>query len=99
MDKASIILEQIDRQEIDCPGFGEVTALHMAVMKVRIIFASDKLLTLCQGNLPMVSLLTSAGASLTSCDLVHFTPVHWAAWWGRDQILQHFLVSFISTYN
>ena len=47
----------------------------------------------------MVSLLTSAGASLTSCDLVQFTPAHWAAWWGRDQILQHFLVGFISNYS
>ena len=44
----------------------------------------------------MVSLLTSAGASLTSRDLVHFTPVHWAAWWGRDQVLQLFLVSLLT---
>ena len=40
VDKASIILEQIGRQEVDCPGFGEVTALHVAVMKVRIIFVN-----------------------------------------------------------
>ena len=40
VDKASIILEQIGRQEVDCPGFGEVTALHVAVMKVRIILST-----------------------------------------------------------
>ena len=41
VDKASIILEQIGGQEVDCPGFGEVTALHVAVMKVRILFVTQ----------------------------------------------------------
>ena len=34
VDKAGVILEQMGGGEVDCPGFGEVTALHVAVMQV-----------------------------------------------------------------
>ena len=41
----------------------------------------------------MVTLLLTAGASIDSCDLVKFTPLHYAAWFGKDQILQYLLTA------
>jgi ankyrin repeat protein len=53
-----------------------VTALHIAVLR---------------GHLPVVALLATAGASLSPGDLVEFTPLHYAAWAGREQIAQYLL--------
>ena len=41
----------------------------------------------------MVSLLISSGASLTAGDLVSFSPLHYAVWFGHDQIVQYLLSS------
>ena len=41
----------------------------------------------------MVSLLVSSGASLSLGDLVNFTGLHYAVWWGRDTIVQYLLTS------
>ena len=59
VDKASIILEQIGRQEVDCPGFGEVTALHVAVMKVRITVKPESKSPIPCPNRPQILTLRS----------------------------------------
>ena len=71
-----MLLEHLSQSEVDLAGFGEVTALHVAVMR---------------GHLDMVSLLTEAGASLSAGDLVTFSALHYAAWWGRAAIAEYLL--------
>ena len=39
----------------------------------------------------MVTVLVEAGASLTAGDLVMFSPLHYAAWFGRDKIAEYLL--------
>ena len=46
MERARVLLESLDSGEMDRRGFGEVTALHMAVLR---------------DHLPLVSLLATAG--------------------------------------
>ena len=74
--RARVLVQLLGRDQLDTPGFGEMTALHVAVMR---------------GSLELVSLLVAAGAAVTSRDLVHFTPLHYAAWCGRDQVAAYLL--------
>ena len=74
--QAKVLLENLSQADVDLAGFGEVTALQVAVMR---------------GHLPLVELLTEAGASLSAGDLVSFTALHYAAWWGRDQVAEYLL--------
>ena len=76
VDMTKIIIENIATTDLDTPAFGEVTALHLAVIR---------------GHLPVVSLLATAGANISAGDLVLFTPLHYAAWFGREQIAQYLL--------
>ena len=74
--QAKVLLEHLSQSEVDLAGFGEVTALHVAVMR---------------GHLSLVSVLVEAGASLSAGDLVRFSALHYAAWWGRAQIAEYLL--------
>ena len=38
IEKAKIIIENISKEDINKPGFGDVTPLHVAVMQESIIF-------------------------------------------------------------
>ena len=71
-----MLLEILSPAEVDLRGWGEVTALQVAVMR---------------GQLGVVTLLVEAGASLTAGDLVMFSALHYAAWWGRDQVAEYLL--------
>ena len=73
VERARVLVEALSPHQLDITGFGGVTALHLAVLK---------------GHLPLVTLLATTGASLGNGDLVMFTPLHYAAWYGRDQIAQ-----------
>ena len=71
-----MLLEILSPAEVDLRGWGEVTALQVAVMR---------------GQLGVVTLLVEAGASLTAGDLVMFSVLHYAAWWGREEVAEYLL--------
>ena len=68
VEKAKVLVDGMTREEVDAKGFGDATALHVAVMR---------------GHLAVVSLLAAAGADLSAADVVQYRPLHYAAWHGR----------------
>ena len=71
-----VLLESLSPAEVELAGWGEVRALHVAVMR---------------GELEVVVLLVEAGASTTAPDLVQFSALHYAAWWGRLEVAEYLL--------